>query len=81
MPSRRDMLLGTEMSASHEVGGEEWKQDPLHFLHCLDYMAQVSDNETTPRTQTTALANNWSGYPMRGRRCSRETDENNEFQR
>lgn len=38
----RTMLLGGEMSTAHEAKGDEWKADPLHFLHCLDYMAQVS---------------------------------------
>jgi hypothetical protein len=39
--SRRKMLIGLPMSSEHETNAEEWMKDPLHYLHCLDYMAQV----------------------------------------
>ena len=36
----RQMLLGQSMSQAHEV--EDWSEDAMHWLHCLDYLAQVS---------------------------------------
>lgn len=38
----RTMLFGGAMNHDHEVQGAEWSKNPLHFLHCLDYIAQVS---------------------------------------
>ena len=37
----RGMLLGKATSSEHEVD-KNWMKDPLHYLHCLDYMTQVS---------------------------------------
>ncbi|KAJ5132553.1 hypothetical protein N7448_006711 [Penicillium atrosanguineum] len=34
----RDMLLGQPMSHAHEAS--DWSQDSMHWLHCLDYLAQ-----------------------------------------
>ena len=39
----RTMLFGGSMNHDHEVQGAEWSKNPLHFLHCLDYIAQVSN--------------------------------------
>jgi Domain of unknown function (DUF3328). len=36
----RDMLLGKPMSHAHEAS--DWSNDSMHWLHCLDYLAQVS---------------------------------------
>jgi hypothetical protein len=38
----RTVLLGREKSTAHEAKDDERKEDPPHFLHCLDYMVQVS---------------------------------------
>lgn len=37
----RTMLLGQAMSMEHETQGEEWKKDPRHWVHCLEYLTQV----------------------------------------
>lgn len=38
----RGMLMGETMGSEHEAQGEAWRKNPMHFLHCLDYMAQVN---------------------------------------
>ncbi|CAN9228036.1 unnamed protein product [Alternaria sp. RS040] len=62
----RTMLLGGEMSTAHEAKGNEWKADPLHFLHCLDYMAQAilcaADDTLEKPTKTM----NWKGNEVEG---------------
>lgn len=35
----REMLLGQPMSREHETS--DWSEDSMHWLHCLDYLAQV----------------------------------------
>lgn len=35
----RNMLLDVPMSHAHEAS--DWTEDKMHWLHCLDYLAQV----------------------------------------
>lgn len=37
----REMLLGQPMSREHETS--DWSEDSMHWLHCLDYLAQVRE--------------------------------------
>lgn len=38
----RSMLLGQPMSHAHEAS--DWSEDNMHWLHCLDYLAQVFES-------------------------------------
>lgn len=40
----RNMLLDQPMSHAHEAS--DWTEDKMHWLHCLDYLAQVSTLES-----------------------------------
>ncbi|KAF7899323.1 uncharacterized protein EAF01_008536 [Botrytis porri] len=56
----RTMLFGGPMNHDHEVQGAEWSKNPLHFLHCLDYIAQgiictADDTLEVPKPTTNAM--------------------------
>ncbi|APA10681.1 hypothetical protein SS1G_12465 [Sclerotinia sclerotiorum 1980 UF-70] len=56
----RTMLFGGDMNHDHEVQGAEWSKNPLHFLHCLDYIAQgiictADDTLEVPKPTTNAM--------------------------
>ncbi|KAF7875143.1 hypothetical protein EAF04_002315 [Stromatinia cepivora] len=56
----RTMLFGGAMNHDHEVQGAEWSKNPLHFLHCLDYIAQgiictADDTLEVPKPTTNAM--------------------------
>jgi hypothetical protein len=41
----RSMLLGQPMSGKNEA--PDWADDNMHWLHCLDYLAQVLQSDSS----------------------------------